>query len=191
MASYSAISRRRFADPIVANDPLRVDWLPAELTAPGRLGVTIAPGRLGLSADRQVLHARNVDADYRALAAQSVDLVVCLQETHEGAYVAEGARSSCAVKVERIALPIVDSGTPWIRRPLARLIGTISAQLDGGRSVVIHCAGGLGRSGVVVGCWLRAQGVGTECAFALLHERRGPRCPENDAQRAYSRSWLN
>jgi protein-tyrosine phosphatase len=86
-------------------------------------------------------------------------------------------------------LPIVDSGTPRIKRPLARLIRVINAQLDGGRSVVVHCAGGLGRSGVVVGCWLRSQGVGAARALDLLREMRGPRCPENETQREYVRAW--
>lgn len=170
-------------------DTLRVDWLPEELTAPGRLGVTIAPGRRGLSADRKTLHARDVEVDYAVLADLDVALVVCLQEAHEGAYVMDGRALAARHKINRIALPIVDGGVPRRRGDLRALLRQISAHLDAGESVVVHCAGGLGRSGVVVGCWLRSQGLDESRTEDELFALRGPRCPENGAQRAYIRAW--
>ena len=62
----------------------------------------------------------------------------------------------------------------------------MAVALDGealGHAVVIHCRGGLGRSGTVGGCVLVALGHTPDEAFAILRRARGPRCPETEEQR--------
>lgn len=167
-------------------DPLRVDWLPDEFTAPGMLGITIAPGRCGRSAiDKNRVYSRDIAADYTRLRALGVSAVVCLQELHEGSYVRDGFGASRATGIERLHLPIRDGGIPASPRALAGLLGWISETLDGGARIVVHCAAGLGRSGLVVGCWLRSQGVPIDRALRVLHEVRGPHCPETEEQRRF------
>ncbi len=59
----------------------------------------------------------------------------------------------------------------------------------------VHCWGGVGRTGTVVGCLLAKSGVADEDIGARLHElRSGTRkadrpCPEADAQRDVIRHW--
>lgn len=173
----------------MSTDLLRVDWLAQELTAPGRLGITMAPGRRGRSLNGATLHARDTAADYAELKRLGVGLVVCLQEPHEGAHIAEGKRCADELEIEMSILPIPDGEILWSAREMQKLIWRISLRLDDGKSIVVHCAGGLGRSGLVVGCWLRSQGASYDDALWLLSSMRGPRCPENDLQRAAISWW--
>jgi len=55
---------------------------------------------------------------------------------------------------------------------------------EGGRSV-IHCRGGLGRTGTVAGCYLVRRGHSPADAIVALHRARGPRCPENTSQKDF------
>ena len=55
--------------------------------------------------------------------------------------------------------------------------------------VVIHCIGGLGRTGTVAGCFLVEQGVDAARALKLLREVRAPNCPETDEQREFVRRY--
>jgi protein-tyrosine phosphatase len=48
--------------------------------------------------------------------------------------------------------------------------------------VVVHCVGGLGRSGMTVACWLVAEGLPAAAAIAEVRRVRSPRAVETDAQ---------
>jgi hypothetical protein len=65
------------------------------------------------------------------------------------------------------------------------LLATVQQRLTDGASVVIHCEGGKGRTGVVAGSLLVALGASAPEALRRLHEARGPNCPENAQQRAF------
>ncbi len=78
------------------------------------------------------------------------------------------------------------------------LLATVQQRLTDGASVVIHCEGGKGRTGVVAGSLLVALGASTPEALRRLHEARGPNCPENARQRTFierfateARPWGN
>lgn len=53
----------------------------------------------------------------------------------------------------RISHPIVDMSTTTIPH-MARILDDVDAALDAGERVYVHCWGGIGRTGTVVGCWL-------------------------------------
>jgi protein-tyrosine phosphatase len=55
--------------------------------------------------------------------------------------------------------------------------------------MVIHCIGGLGRTGVIAGCLLRALDVPPDEALRRLVAARGTRCPELDEQRSFVRDF--
>jgi protein-tyrosine phosphatase len=56
---------------------------------------------------------------------------------------------------------------------------------ESGRNVVIHCIGGLGRTGTVAGCVLVELGLTSAQALEVLHALRGPHCPETRAQERF------
>jgi predicted protein tyrosine phosphatase len=86
---------------------------------------------------------------------------------------------------------------------MRRVLGAIDAHLEAGRAVYVHCWGGIGRTGMVVGCWLVQHGRSADAALAEVdrlfrsmspekvrrHQQWGS--PETDAQRAFVRGWAH
>jgi hypothetical protein len=104
-----------------------------------------------------------------------VDFVVDLTE--------EGELPAYACSCERRRMAIRDFSVPT-REELTAILDTIDGALAYGRTVFVHCRGGIGRTGTVLGCWLRRHGASADEAFAALEGR-----PETDEQRALIRSW--
>jgi protein-tyrosine phosphatase len=93
----------------------------------------------------------------------------------------------------RLAHPIPDMGTPTAGQVMRILddIDLVRAQ-DG--TVYVHCWGGVGRTGTVVGCWLARHGLDGGDAIARVAELRaaiaGVRpSPETAGQIALVRGW--
>ena len=60
---------------------------------------------------------------------------------------------------EIVRYPIVDEALPeGGAGEMAVILNRIDAALDDGQNVYVHCWGGSGRTGAVVGCWLRRHG---------------------------------
>ena len=97
-------------------------------------------------------------------------------------------------------LPIPDMGVSDAAH-MRRILDTIDARLEEGRTVYVHCWGGVGRTGTVVGCWLVRHGRTGEQALAEVatlfatmsdakrraHAATGS--PQTAAQRAMVRTW--
>jgi len=171
--------------------PLRVDWLP-DLGLPGRVGLTFAPGKRSVSRYLGGAWARDLEADLaRLVEVERVAVLVCLLEDHELARLAipELVPRAEARGLEVWRLPIPDGGVLPDPAPVRQLVLRIDRAAAAGRRVAVHCAGGLGRTGTVAGCWLRLRGLGPEEALATLREVRSPDCPETEAQRELIRRF--
>lgn len=106
---------------------------------------------------------------------EDVDFVIDLTE--------DGELDSYPCHCERRRLPIRDFGVPT-REELHRILNTIDDALGYGRTVFVHCRGGIGRTGTVLGAWLRRHGHSAEDTFHKLGGR-----PETEEQRELIRSW--
>lgn len=87
--------------------------------------------------------------------------------------------------------PIRDMGTPAPPMMLA-ILDEISAAQQANQRVYVHCWGGKGRTGTVIGCWYVRQGTAGDEVLARLAEARravSGDSPETDAQRAFVRAW--
>jgi protein-tyrosine phosphatase len=172
------------------SDPIRVDWLPSR--GPGAVGLTFAPGKQGASFTRHVVHWRNLDADLEQLRkVERVDALVCLLEPHELDRLAipDYAKATKRHRFQVLRFPIRDGGVPADAGQVAELLAKILTLVSKGKRVAIHCAGGIGRAGVIGGCYLRASGMGPKKALAALRKARGPNCPETMRQAEYVRRW--
>ncbi len=75
------------------------------------------------------------------------------------------------------------------------ILDAIDATLHHGETIYVHCFGGIGRTGSVVGCYLVQQGMSGEEALAEIARSRADtpdgwrRSPETDAQRELVMGW--
>jgi len=122
---------------------------------------------------------------WKALAGMGVESVLCLTGD-SGSYRPEPLRFLWAVALEDLE----HGGPPRWPAEETRLVrqaaGLVLRELRQGRGVVVHCAGGTGRTGTVIGCVLR--GLGHDAAAVLayldrLNRGRGkPGWPESPWQ---------
>lgn len=69
-------------------------------------------------------------------------------------------------------MPIRDTDCPT-HADMRAILDAIDAELDHGKTVYVHCWGGAGRTGTVVGCWLvRHHGITGEDALARIEQLR-------------------
>jgi len=69
------------------------------------------------------------------------------------------ASAGCEVTIERHA--IKDMGTPT-RIEMVRILDRIDASIKQNQPVYVHCLGGIGRTGTVVGCYLARHGYASD-----------------------------
>ena len=176
--------------------PLTVSWLepPHQHTpTPGRLGVTLAPGRRSTST-RGFRWERDLHRDLTALQLEyHVDTLVSLVPPDEARAIGiHTLPEQCRTRsLEHHHLPIPDGGVPAPSQRAAydALIHHIVTALAASKTVVIHCQAGLGRAGTLAGCTLVALGLTPDEALHQLSTRRSPRCPENQRQRDFIRTF--
>ena len=84
--------------------------------------------------------------------------------------------------IEFVSFPIRDRGVPTSPDATASLVEWVVSDLRRGLGVAIHCRLGIGRTGLVAGCVLRALGYDFESVFPILSRARGMPVPDTDAQ---------
>lgn len=171
-------------------DPIAVFWVDAAAHGtPGRLGLTFAPGKRAAGLVVGGVWRRDLDLDLARLREHhGVDVLVSLMETHEyGALgvpdLLERAREH-GMRVRH--LPIADTNvpTPGQAEDVADLVQEIRRALQLGQRVVVHCRGGLGRTGTVVALVVASYGHAPDQAIAIVRDAQ-PAAIENERQEAY------
>ncbi len=80
---------------------------------------------------------------------------------------------------------------------MTAILDAIDEEINGGRCVYVHCWGGVGRTGMVVGCYLVRHGASNEAAAAEVNRlfKTRPvnpyfsRSPESDEQVNFILNW--
>ena len=92
--------------------------------------------------------------------------------------------------------PIRDLSTPATVEFTEAILDAIDDHIANGRTVYVHCWGGVGRTGTIVGCWLARHGYAGAAALDRLRElwsqcpkSRSKESPEMPGQRQYVRAW--
>ena len=159
---------------------------------PGRFLAGEYPGAFRPAVARQRL------ADY---LASGITYFLDLTQPHDGLepYAAllaeEGARLGLTTAYVR--MPIYDMSVPSVPHMIA-ILDTIDQALAAGTNVYVHCWGGIGRTGTVIGCHLVRHGYDGEQALAQLaywwesveKSNRSPRSPETNEQVNMVRDWV-
>ncbi len=94
----------------------------------------------------------------------------------------------------RLSVPDLDVPSP---EHMHRILDLIDSEQARGRTVYVHCWGGVGRTGTVVGCYLVRHGLSGQEALERIatlwqgmeKRYRAPRSPETDTQHAFVLGW--
>ena len=156
----------------------------------------VVPGQLLAgehpSSTASAVAAARIDALLAAGVRQFVDLTA--EGEGPAPYAALLLARDPTVAHRRFAIP--DFGVPTAALMRAAL-DAIYAAMGARETTYLHCWGGVGRTGTVVGCLLREQGYSAPEAFDLLERKwramekrtRHPRSPETAAQIAFIEQW--
>lgn len=102
-------------------------------------------------------------------------------------------------QAEHLRFGIPDVSVPSSRERTAATLDAIDERMEAEKLVYVHCWGGVGRTGLVIGCWLaRHCGSGSKalervaelwktCPKSQLY----PESPETTEQKNYVRNWRN
>jgi len=102
------------------------------------------------------------------------------------------------VPLRRISLPIPDMRIPSSVDTMREIMDAVRKFIEQDPAVYVHCWGGIGRTGMVVGCWLREQGCDPDSALERVQQlyssqmpkfRIHPESPQTREQRNYVRRW--
>jgi protein-tyrosine phosphatase len=84
-----------------------------------------------------------------------------------------------------VSFPIPDMGLPASVSAFARLARNLYQQIDAGDNTLLHCRGGVGRSGLLAAAVLLHCGMDPRQAFQQVTRMRGLRVPETPEQGAW------
>ena len=155
-----------------ADSRLRIDFLPDSEVA--HIGITLLPGRKDQNRDL----ALDVTAIKEAGITHVINLVLPTELDQYG--VANLNEGYARAGLKCLAFPVADQHAPG-----PGLIPELYNWMDQAGShsrILVHCVGGLGRSGTVVAGWLIHRGYSRERAIQLVRQARTARAIETQEQ---------
>ena len=164
---------------------------------PGRLAAGEYPGEVD-----PMEAAAKIQCLLRGGLNHFIDLTEQGERTNQGelvAYrgIANEEALNIGISIQWNRHPIPDTNVPDSPEAMAGTLDAIDYALAAGSNVYVHCWGGAGRTGAVIGCWLVRHGHTGEEALAKIARwwqgvdkaYRQPRSPNEKVQREYVRHW--
>ncbi|MEK6704749.1 MAG: dual specificity protein phosphatase family protein [Bdellovibrionota bacterium] len=160
---------------------LHIYWIDVPVSS-RQIGLSVLPGRQD--------QKRDLKQDLEVLKTSGVADVVCLvthaELSHFG--VSNLIKSYIESGFNVHEFPIHDGDAPQ-PEGLRKLIADMEIGLSLGRKILLHCVGGLGRSGLVAACFLKSRGFSTENAIAIIRKQRSHMAIETAAQEQFVESY--
>ena len=91
--------------------------------------------------------------------------------------------------IQFYAYPIQDRGVPASRKATADLVQKLETTLEAGKSVVVHCRQGIGRSSLLAALLLVSAEIDPEAALAQISQARGCAVPDTIEQSNWIKSF--
>ncbi|MFO1525153.1 MAG: dual specificity protein phosphatase family protein [Turneriella sp.] len=185
-AGARAIAKIREA--LTQSAKLRIDFMavngaPYAEGVGAAIGLTILPGRK----DR----GRDLAADIAEMKQAGVTSVVTLLSNAEfSAYgVANLIEQYRAAGFDVLHTPVIDQGVPTTAQA-QQILGFMKQKADAGEKLLVHCVGGLGRTGLVAALYIKKfAGLSGDAAIERVRQVRSPRAIENAEQEKFVRDY--
>ncbi|KAH3732886.1 dual specificity protein phosphatase [Pelomyxa schiedti] len=178
--------------------PIYANLVPLPANVSGKMGLTLAPGKVQTGSMTGVNWERDVLKDLTTLKnAYGTSVLVTLMEPFEMANIKISHLFTTAesIGIKSIHWPLPDGSAPTSQTlpGYVELVSSIIQHLKDGRTVVIHCLGGLGRTGTLAACVLLALrgpegGFNGQKAIAVIRAARTGSV-ENPAQEHFVSSF--
>ncbi|MEO1649382.1 MAG: dual specificity protein phosphatase family protein [Pseudomonadota bacterium] len=149
--------------------------------APGRLYVMPAPRAGALDDWIEDLRTVGVTNVVSLVSDEEVDALGLRDEV----------RVVDAADIDFTHCPVTDFQTPEAdaARVFVSTVEKVADAMRAGHVVAVHCRAGIGRSGLLSACVLKALGADADAAIRRVTAARGHPSPENERQRAFVRAY--
>jgi predicted protein tyrosine phosphatase len=152
----------------------------------------VIPGKLLAGEYPRTMDEQSSKEKIGALIESGVKVFIDLTEEEDGLL----PYSDLIGSVTHLRFPIRDVSIPKTTETTKVILDTIDQSIKHEEMVYVHCWGGIGRTGLIIGCWLARHGLGGEKALAQLRElwklcpKSGWRqSPETRDQELYILNW--
>jgi hypothetical protein len=152
----------------------------------------VAPGKLLAGEYPGAKDEATARARISALIRSGITAFIDLTEEKDGLVPYAGFLENATYQ----RFPIRDLSIPDSPAVTIGILDAIDQHIGRGRVVYVHCWGGVGRTGVIVGCWLARHGYKGKGALARLQAfwKKSPRSaylrsPETKVQEQYILRW--
>jgi protein-tyrosine phosphatase len=88
-----------------------------------------------------------------------------------------------------ISFEIEDFGVPASAQAFNQLLNLVDHHVRSGKSLLVHCRAGQGRSGLLSIAIMMHKGMSLEEAFAVFTKARGCNWPEAQIQKSFLENW--
>ncbi|HLW66858.1 MAG TPA: dual specificity protein phosphatase family protein [Gemmataceae bacterium] len=152
----------------------KIYWIPGPWA--GRLAIAPRP-RGGEWLEDEVTEWRRVGID--------VDVALLKEDEVSELELPREEEFCQAHEIQFISFPMTDGAIPESRKAVCELVKTVMDLLSSGKSVLVHCRQGFGRSGIIAACLCIASGETPEAALARIGSARGHSVPDTPEQKAW------
>ncbi len=154
----------------------------------------VIPGKLLAGEYPRNLDDESSPAKIRALTDAGIASFIDL--TERGEHGLKPYSHLLGETTERRRFPIRDLDIPGSPDQTKQILDQIDANMADGKPTYVHCWGGIGRTGVIIGCWLARHGDGGQAALDELRRlwTNNPKSawtasPQMPAQFRYITEW--
>lgn len=125
-----------------------------------------------------------IEEEFQGIANEGIKQIVSLLEAHESYEVGLSREQDYAqnYEMEFVSYPIPDRGLPTSVKQFSEFTRKLYHDIAGGKSTVIHCRAGIGRTGLVAAGVLLHCGFEPDDAFKHISKKRGVQVPDTEEQ---------
>ncbi len=132
-----------------------------------------------------------LDSDIKSLSNQGVQVVVSLLTKEEAIELELSDEFDLCTQngIDFVSFPINDREVPPLDQYLKGFIESLNTKLTRGKSVVIHCRAGIGRSAIIAACLLMSPDRSVDEVVSAISQSRGFPVPDTDEQLQWVREF--